>query len=185
MSAIVNLPGLTSLTFYETTGPVTPHTFAVADPQLLTRRADALSGSNRDFIGVSDEYYDVFYSDGAGKPDPNGDCVTIEAAFNRAFGGGGLNIAALTYNFGSTSLFASALCGASTYLGTNSIIGSDVFAVDTLLTTTSTMGSTVAYPTNPTRLRIILNSPGVIPEPATLVLVTTALVGLSLLRRMK
>jgi PEP-CTERM motif len=124
-------------------------------------------------MGVSNENYDVFYSNADGTFNLHGDCVTIEAVYPRAApSGGGLNIAEVQFNFGSTSAFSRGLCS-SLQLGNNAIPGSEVNAVDGNLSTFSTMGSTVNYPNDPTRLRLTVLPPG-IPEPSTLTLVGLA-----------
>ena len=63
---LVNLPNLQSITFFETSGWNTPYTFNVNSPQLLTKLS-ALNSTSNDFVGVSTEFYDVFYSDSLGK----------------------------------------------------------------------------------------------------------------------
>jgi hypothetical protein len=183
-SPLRTTPDLISITFWEASGgPLTSHTFAVNGPELTTRLLDpltaALSSLNEDFHGVGNESYDVFYSDAGGVFDINGDSLTIEAIFSNNFGGGGLNISEVQWDFGTGSVFGGQV-RSFVQLGSNSIPGSQVNAVDSNLATTSTMGSTAGYPGDPTRLRITI---GAVPEPSTLGLVGLSLVGLSYVRR--
>jgi hypothetical protein len=69
------LPGLESITFWERSGGTdpTPFTFAVDSAVLTTRLEDPLTTSNRDIVGVPTEFYDVFYSDGEGAFDVDGE----------------------------------------------------------------------------------------------------------------
>ena len=67
-----DIPGLESITFYETTGKVTEYTFAVAGPELITQLADPLGLDNRDIQGTSVEFYDVYYSEEDGSFNPDG-----------------------------------------------------------------------------------------------------------------
>ncbi len=90
------IPGLVSVTFYERTGGVAPNafTFAVDSSQLTTRLPDPLGGSaNFDIAGASTEYYDVFFSNGDGTFNLDGEYLSIEGVFLQTLpAGGGLNL---------------------------------------------------------------------------------------------
>jgi hypothetical protein len=183
-AGLIDLPGLQSITFNEVTGASTPNTFLANSLQLANRLVDPLSSSNSDFNGLSNENYDVFYSNPDGTPNLHGNCVTIEAVYSNTGGGGGLNIAEVGFNFGSFTLDANAVCSA-VYNGPNSILGSAANAVDGNPATFSTMGSTPNYPNDPTRLRLTVT---LTPEPSTLltgpfVLILVALFKLGRRRR--
>jgi hypothetical protein len=94
-----DIPGLESITFYETTGQVTEYTFAVNGPELSNLLADPLSMANRDIQGTSVEFYDVYYSDIDGVFDPDGRYLTIAGSFGAKLpAGGGLNLAEISLN---------------------------------------------------------------------------------------
>lgn len=96
---VKEIPGLESITFYETTGMVTEYTFLVAGPELNTLLADPLSTDNKDIQGTSVEFYDVYYSDVDGVFDPNGSYLTIAGSFGAKMpAGGGLNLAEISLN---------------------------------------------------------------------------------------
>lgn len=93
------IPGLVSITFYETTGMVTEYTFLVDGPELNNPLADPLSTENKDIQGTSVEFYDVYYSDIDGVFDPNGSYLTIAGSFGAKMpAGGGLNLAEISLN---------------------------------------------------------------------------------------
>jgi hypothetical protein len=126
---LVNLPNLQSITFFETSGSNTPYTFNVNSPELLTKLS-ALNSTSKDFVGVSTEFYDVFYSDSLGNFDASGMYVTVESVYDRELpAGGGLNIAEVQLNFTSGTEFANQVT-AFTALGNNAIVGSQIKAVD-------------------------------------------------------
>lgn len=96
---VKEIPGLESITFYETTGMVTEYTFLVAGPELNTLLADPLSTENKDIQGTGVEFYDVYYSDVDGVFDPNGSYLTIAGSFGAKMpAGGGLNLAEISLN---------------------------------------------------------------------------------------
>lgn len=173
---IRTLTDLVSITFWEATGPVSARTFPplpippggnlppTTNPGLLNRRTSPLGGSNRDFLGLTNEFYDVFYSDANGDPNIDGECLTVEAEFDSPTGGGGLNIAEVQLNFvdGSTSFMCE--LASAVYLGLNAIPGSAQLAVDGNLSTATVMGNTSGQPVG-TRLRITLCSPCSVGEP--------------------
>src|SRR5207248_2537978 len=86
------------------------------------------------------EFYDVFYSDWDGHPNPGGQFVTIEAVYPYgAPSGGGLNIAKVDFN--GTGPFANSVAS-FVALGDNALPKNVGFAVDGNLLTFTTMGST-------------------------------------------
>jgi hypothetical protein len=156
--------------FWEVTGVVTSKDFAPASAQMTTRLATLGPGSNdNDFIGLSDEDYDVFYSDANGTFDLSGHCITVEANFNEARpAGGGLNIAAVDLLLSGSILHADIL-KSFVGLGDNFAPGTELRAVDTdtpIPSTWTTMGNNIG--TNQ-RLRVTVGWTSV-PEPGSLAL---------------
>lgn len=152
---IRQLPNLQTITFWEVTGGVNPHTFGVSNSSMTARRADPLGSTNYDFYGVSGmEFYDVFYSDADGSfNNVDGEYVTVEAVWPQSSGGGGLNIAEVTLDYvGGTKEYAS-FVASYVALGNNSVPASVTYAVDGNLNTCTTMGNTVGQSQ---RLRITL-----------------------------
>lgn len=151
---IAKRAGFNNLTFWETSGSVTSRTISL--PQLTTRLT-ALNASSNDFQGVSGEYYDVFFSDWDGTPNPNGAFITVEAVYDKQSpSGGGLNIARVGLNTATGSIFADSLVS-FVGLGDNFIPTDVIKAVDGALTTHTTMGNTVNQGNR--RLRITLGFP--------------------------
>jgi hypothetical protein len=155
---IRDIPGLTSITFWESTGalPTSP-SFLVSGSQLSTKLSGTLSSTNRDFEGVTGgEFYDVFYSDWSGTPNPSGQFVTVEAVSRAgAPSGGGLNIARVDFN--GTGKFASSVAS-FVALGNNAMpndVGKAV-DVDPNALTTTTMGNTIGQTQ---RLRVTVGFP--------------------------
>ena len=163
---LVNLPNLQSITFFETSGSNTPYTFNVNSPELLTKLS-ALNSTSKDFVGVSTEFYDVFYSDSLGNFDASGMYVTVESVYDRELpAGGGLNIAEVQLNFTSGTEFANQVT-AFTALGNNAILGSQIKAIDGNLSTTTTLGNTVGQNK---RLSLTLGfASTAIPEPSSII----------------
>jgi len=149
------IPNLTSITFYETTGGTAAFTFAVNSPQLTTRLSDPLGAGNNDISGAVTEFYDVFYSDADGTFNPNGQFLTIEGVFMLGLpDGGGLNLAEISLNFagGAPPEFGS-FVASSVALGDNAIPGDVGNAVDGNLQTFTTQGNTIG---TTQRLRVTL-----------------------------
>jgi hypothetical protein len=132
-------PGLSTVRFLEVTGATTPHPFAASALQMTTRLANPLGPSNADFVGLSNEYYDVFYSNEAGVFDPDGDYVTIECQFPAS---GGLNIDEVYLDFDDGSEVCACGVTNAVYLGSGQIAGSAAKAAGCTPGTWSTMGST-------------------------------------------
>jgi uncharacterized repeat protein (TIGR01451 family) len=156
---IRDIPGLTSITFWESTvanlgDPPTAHTFSVSGPELTTQ-LPALTPASRDFAGVpGQELYDVFYSDWDGTFNPTGEFVTIEAVWPVAApSGGGLNIARVDFN--GTGQYADSIAS-FVALGDNAMPNNVVFAVDGNLLTDTTMGNTSGQTQ---RLRVTVGFP--------------------------
>lgn len=148
-----SLPGLQSISFWEATGTTTPYTFQVSGPELTVRRPDPLSGSNKDFSGLPDEHYDVFYSNADGTFNLNGEYLTIEGVFGGTAGGGGLNLAEIGLSFTSNTEYGNYVAS-FVALGTNAIPSSVGNAIDGNLQTVTTMGNTSGQPGK--RLRVTL-----------------------------
>ena len=151
---VKEIPGLVSITFYETTGDIKQYTFTVDGPELNTLLPDPLSNANRDIEGTSVEFYDVYYSDIDGVFDPNGSYLTIAGAFGAKLpAGGGLNLAEISLNYMDGVEYGSFLAS-FVGLGDNYVPGSEPNAIDGDLATHTTMGNTVDTPDQ--RLRVTL-----------------------------
>ncbi|MBL9105311.1 MAG: hypothetical protein JNL82_30470 [Myxococcales bacterium] len=149
------IPGLKSITFYETTGMVTEYTFLVDGPELNTPLADPLSTENRDIQGTSVEFYDVYYSDVDGNFDMNGSYLTIAGSFGAKLpAGGGLNLAEISLNYDDDSVEYGSFLASFLGLGDNYVPGSEPNAIDGDLMTHTTMGNNVDEPGK--RLRVTL-----------------------------
>lgn len=153
--AVKDIPGLLSITFYETTGQVMQYTFTVDGPELNTLLPDPLSMANRDIQGTSVEFYDVYYSDVDGVFDPNGSYLTIAGSFGAKMpAGGGLNLAEISLNYDNNAVEYGSFLASFVGLGDNYVPGSEVNAIDGNLMTHTTMGNTVDTPDQ--RLRVTL-----------------------------
>lgn len=143
-AAIRTTPGIERVGIVEVTGSPIQMTFGPTTPFILSRLTGNLNSGNRDFTGLSSEYYDVFYSDAAGVPDPDGDFISIECTYTNTSGGGGNNIASVFLRFvGGLELCACSVASA-VYLGSNAIPGSAAFAANCNTADFSTMGSGAA-----------------------------------------
>jgi hypothetical protein len=152
---VKEIPGLVSITFYESTSGVMEFTFAVDGPELNQLLADPLSLQNRDIEGTSVEFYDVYYSDVDGVFDPEGSYLTIAGSFGAKLpAGGGLNLAEISLNFDNNELEFGSFLASFVGLGDNYIAGSETSAIDNNLDTHTTMGNTVDTPDQ--RLRVTL-----------------------------
>ena len=152
---VKEIPGLVSITFYETTGQVMQYTFSVAGPELNNLLPDPLSQANRDIQGTGVEFYDVYYSDVDGVFDPNGSYLTIAGSFGaKAPAGGGLNLAEISLNYDNNDVEYGSFLASFVGLGDNYVPGSEVNAIDGDLATHTTMGNNVDTPDQ--RLRVTL-----------------------------
>jgi hypothetical protein len=132
-------PGLTSIRLMEVTGPPVAKTFAANAAQLAAQLPNPLGPSNVDFFGLANEYYDVFYSDASGAPDPQGDYLTVECQFS---GVGGLNLEDVHLEFADGSSQCACAVTQATYLGNGQIAGSAAQAADCTPGTLCALGST-------------------------------------------
>jgi hypothetical protein len=150
-----DIPGLKSITFYETTGMVTEYTFTVLGPELNNQLADPLSMANRDIQGTSVEFYDVYYSEEDGTFNPDGSYLTIAGSFGAKLpAGGGLNLAEISLNYEDNSVEYGSFLASFLGLGDNYAPGSEPNAIDGKLETHTTMGNNVDEPNK--RLRVTL-----------------------------
>lgn len=150
-----DIPGLESITFYETTGKVTEYTFLVAGPELSNLLADPLTLDNRDIQGTSVEFYDVYYSDEDGTFNADGSYLTIAGSFGAKLpAGGGLNLAEISLNYADDSVEYGSFLASFQGLGDNYAPGSEPSAIDGNLATHTTMGNNVDEPGK--RLRVTL-----------------------------
>jgi hypothetical protein len=177
-AALISTPGLTFFTFWELSGTPSPKFALGASPQMTTQLG-ALNGSSNDFTGVPSEWYDVFYSDANGAFNVNGNYVTVEARYDNASGGGGLNIGGVDMVIGSTPIRADVLTS-WVGLGSNYIAGSEALVVDPsdvgpVPATYTTMGNTA---NSNGRLRLTVTWSKLVPEPGSCVLAMCGIVGL-------
>lgn len=145
--AVRDIPNLTSITFWERTGGISPtsYTFGINSPQLTTQLNDPLGIENSDFSGVvGSEFYDVYYSNADGTFNFDGEFLTISVIFNITLpAGGGLNLAEIGLNFtGEPSEFGN-FVASFTALGDNVLPSTVGNAIDGDLLTHTTMGNTV------------------------------------------
>ena len=141
-----NIPGLVSITYYETTGTVKSYTFQVNGPEMTTKVA-SLTSMNADIQGASTEYYDVYYSDDQGTFDINGSYLTIAGVFLYTLpAGGGLNLAEIALNYMGQPAEYGNYIASFLALGDNAIPGDVGKAIDSNLMTCTTMGNTVNDP---------------------------------------
>ncbi len=150
-----DIPGLKSITFYETTGQVTEYTFTVDGPELNNQLPDPLSQQNRDIQGTGVEFYDVYYSEEDGTFNPDGSYLTIAGSFGAKLpAGGGLNLAEISLNYEDNSVEFGSFLASFLGLGDNYAPGSEPNAIDGKLDTHTTMGNNVDEPDK--RLRVTL-----------------------------
>jgi hypothetical protein len=181
-AAIVNLPGLTTVRFWEASGPVSPYNFPSNGVAMNTQLGVGVLGpANNDFSGVPIENYDVFYSNANGAFNPLGDYVTVEAVYPVSNAGGGLNLAAVDL-VGTFGVKRADILASWVGLGPNYNAGSEVLAVDAdtpVPSTITTMGSTMVPPT--AHLRVTVG--WTVPEPASAFLLASGAAALMLRRR--
>lgn len=150
------IPNLVSITFYERSGgdAPTPYTFTVNGPELTTRLDDPLSDANRDIVGVTSEFYDVYYSDIDGVFDIDGRYLTISGVFGFALpAGGGLNLAEIGLDFEGLPTEFGNYVASFVALGDNGAPETVDFTIDGDLQTNTTMGNTIG---TAERLRVTL-----------------------------
>jgi hypothetical protein len=153
-ASLQSTPGLSTITIYEVTGSPIPWNYAPNATQLLNQIGGSLLSATADFYGLTNEPYDVFYSDANGNLDVNGDYLTIECEFPGTASGGGGNIAEVYLNLvDGTAQCACAVVSSYTY-GGNAIPASVSNAADCDLGTLTTLGNTVGAPE---RLRVTLD----------------------------
>ena len=140
------IPGLKSITYYETSGVVNSYEFLVAGPE-MTAKIPTLSETTHDIKGVDTEFYDVYYSDEAGNFDIDGKYLTIAGVFGFALpAGGGLNLAEISLNYEGKPAEFGNYVASFVALGDNAAAGSEKLAIDGDLKTCSTMGNTTGDP---------------------------------------
>jgi hypothetical protein len=141
-----SIPGLKSITYYETSGVVNSYEFLVDGPE-MTAKIATLSEAAHDIKGVDTEYYDVYYSDEAGSFDIDGKYLTIAGTFAHALpAGGGLNLAEISLNYEGKPAEYGNYVASFVALGDNAAAGSEQLAIDGKIETCSTMGNTTADP---------------------------------------
>ncbi len=171
-------PGLVSIRVYEQSGPVTTSTFGLNSAEVTAQLAGNLTSVNRDFAGIPNEYYDIFYSDANGTFNLDGEFISIEGSYTGS--GSGFNISEVELVFGGSTQFATSLesyvAGSSNFLMANlaNILDGDI-------NTSTAMGQTSASQ----RMRVTVgfaaqNAP--VPEPSTCVLGAAGLAALAFVR---
>jgi hypothetical protein len=150
------LPGLQSISFYERTGGTEPteYNFLVDGPELSAKLADPLSDTNRDIVGATSEWYDVYYSGEDGSFDVDGSYLTISGVFLQTLpAGGGLNLAEIGLHFTNSNTEYGNYVASYVALGDNKDESSVGKCIDGDLQTHTTMGNTVG---SSERLRLTL-----------------------------
>jgi len=176
---IQTLSGLTGVRFYELTSGVAAFTFAPNSSQMNTQAGATLNGSNSDFTGAPDEFYDVFFSNSDGTFNANGEFVSIEGYYGGS--SAGLNIAEVELLFGAgPSLFASSV--ASFVPGVGFQAGNLNNIIDGNINTGTGMGTTDTVPMRVTVGFSVAPVNGV-PEPSTWMLGIAGLGCILALRR--
>lgn len=137
------IPGLVSITYYETSGTVSSYKFDVNGPEMSAKLA-TVDETTHDIKGVDTEFYDVYYSDENGNFDIDGAYLTIAGVFGYALpAGGGLNLAEISLDYSGKPAEFGNYVASAVYLGDNQSAGSAALAIDGKLETCSTMGNTV------------------------------------------
>lgn len=161
---VKNIPGLQSITYYETTGAVNSYTFTVNGPEMNTK-ISALTAQDNDIKGASTEYYDVYYSDDQGNFDANGAYLTIAGVFlYKLPAGGGLNLAEIALNYSGQPPEYGNYVASFVALGDNAIPADVGKAIDGNLSTCSTMGNTVDDPGKLLRITLGFKSSSGVPK---------------------
>ncbi|MFO0567942.1 MAG: hypothetical protein U0263_19945 [Polyangiaceae bacterium] len=154
--AVRALPGLQSISFYERTGGTAPteYDFSVNGPELSQKLVDPLSDTNKDILGASSEWYDVYYSDQDGSFDLDGSYLTISGVFLHPLpAGGGLNLAEIGLHFSGSQTEYGNYVASYVVLGDNKVEADVGKCIDGDLQTHTTMGNTVG---STERLRLTL-----------------------------
>ena len=181
---IRDVPGLTAVQVFETTGINRPIELFPAQSPINSRLTGRLSGGNSDFSSPASEFYDVFYSDADGTFNANGAFLTIEAVFDNPSSptDGGMNIAGarlLTSGGFEYASFVSSFVA----LGQSALPSTVDNALGDTPGTTTFLGDTVGEPDD-VRLRLTLGFDSTrppttsLPEPASLPLLGGGLLGL-------
>lgn len=153
---VKELPGLSSITFYERTGGTEPtaYEFQVGGSELTTRLDDPLSNSSHDIAGATGEFYDVYYSDEQGVFQSDGSYLTISGVFGQTLpSGGGLNLAEIGLNFSDAASEFGNYVASYHVAGDNAAESTVGNCIDGDLQTHTTMGNTVG---SDKRLRLTL-----------------------------
>jgi len=154
--AVRALPGLQSISFYERTGGTAPteYDFSVNGPELSQKLADPLSDTNKDILGATSEWYDVYYSNQDGSFNLDGSYLTISGVFQLALpAGGGLNLAEIGLHFSGSQTEYGNYVASYVVLGDNKVEADVGKCIDGDLQTHTTMGNTVG---SSERLRLTL-----------------------------
>ncbi|MCC6651417.1 MAG: hypothetical protein IT348_09755 [Candidatus Eisenbacteria bacterium] len=145
-AALRNTPGLATITVHEVTFVNIPHTWVFFDDVLFARLPGTLGPGNADFVGNSTEFYDIFYSDLNGNPDPLGEFLTVECD-DLDGNDSGCNIAEVELNFSNGNPTVRACSVVNFFVwGSQGSMGSVPFAADNDLNTFCSLGSSLNAP---------------------------------------
>jgi MYXO-CTERM domain-containing protein len=162
-------PDLVRVDVVEATSGLTTFGFAPNSSELTTELIPSYSVGNRDFEGLANEPYDIFYSDAAGNFDLNGEYLTIRGTYTG--NSNGFNIASVVLILsGIIESEAASVVTAFTPGATGYVAGSELLAVDGLSNTSTSLGRTP----NATEVMSLTvgfnNSASAVPEPSTWIL---------------
>lgn len=163
----VDLPGIVSVTIWEDTrvlltDPLNEVTIPLSDNRLSTRLT-TLDASNHDFAVFRsgfDEFYDFFFSNADGRPNPRGAFLTVEVRYNPASSSNGGNISAVALNFLDGRRVFANFVASFVVLGPGDA-KTVVYAVDGDLDTATLLGNTLG---SDQRLRLTVGFPPIVVE---------------------
>jgi hypothetical protein len=169
---IATLPGLVQVTVYERSlaGGPTAFSFAPNSAPIL-QRLPVVDGVTNDFAGFTTEYYDLYYSDADGTPDPDGMYLTVDGLFGLT-SDAGYNIAEVVLDFGvGGTEFASEFTRVNS-LGSFALPATAGNAIDGDLDTHTFLGDSTDQDN---RLSMTFGFASSVPEPSSVLLIGASL----------